>query len=82
MPKVVPNAAEIRRKELSARIQYQMVRSGYDNRRMAKMIGVSEKTFITKKLHEPDGFTVSEIWKMEKAFGCRLSEPLGAEAGV
>lgn len=82
MPKVKPSAAEIRRRELSARIQYQMARSGYDNRKMAKMIGISEKTFITKKLHEPDGFTISEIWNMEKAFGCKLSEPLGMEAGV
>lgn len=80
MPRVNLSAAEVRRKELSARIQYQMVLHGYDNRRMSKLIGVSEKTFITRKLHAPEEFTVSEIWSMEKVFGCRFSEPLKMEA--
>lgn len=82
MPRVSLSAAETRRKELSARIQYQMALRGYDNRRMAEMLGVSEKTFITRKLHAPEEFTVSEIWRMEKAFGCRISEPMKMEVGA
>ena len=76
MPRVTPIASEQRRRELSARIQYHMARKGYDNKKMAKLLGVSTKTFIDKKLHAPDEFSLSEIWIMEKAFGCKISEPL------
>lgn len=76
MPRVTPTASEQRRKELSARIQYHMARKGYDNEKMAKLLGISNRTFIKRKLHAPDEFSLLEIWMMEKAFGCKISDPL------
>ncbi len=82
MPKVKPSAAEERRTELSARIQYQMARRGYNNKKMAQLLGISESTFTNKKLHAPDEFTMSDVWNMEKIFGCKLSDPLKMEVGA
>lgn len=79
MPRVKPTASEKRRNELSARIRYHMSVRGYDNKTMAKHLGVSERTFTEKKIHCPDEFSVSEVWAMEKLFGCRLSEPISIE---
>lgn len=77
MPRIKPlSAAEEKRKELSARIQYFMALLNYNNKKMAELLGISERTFTERKLHSPDEFTVSELWKMERAFGCRLSDPL------
>lgn len=78
MPKVKLTAAEERRNKLSARIQYYMVSLGYDNRKMAKLLGICERTFCYKKLHAPDDFSLAEIWMMEKTFGCSISEPIKA----
>jgi hypothetical protein len=76
MPRVKLTPSEERRRCLSARIQYQMARTGFNNAKVAKVLGICEKTFIDKKLHAPDLFSLSEIWKMEKLFGCMLSEPI------
>lgn len=79
MPKVTQTTSEERRKELSARIQYHMARKGYDNKKMTKLLGLSEKTFIKRKLHSPDEFSLLEIWMMEKTFGCKISNPLSLQ---
>lgn len=76
MPRVKPTAAEERRKELSARIMYYMAVKGYNNKKMSQLLGISEKTFTTKKIHEPDEFSMAEIWQMEKIFGCSMSDPV------
>ena len=76
MPRVKPTASEERRKNLSARIQYHMAKLGYDNEKMASILGISERTFCSKKLHAPDTFSIAEMWQMEKVFGCSISEPI------
>ena len=82
MPRIKLTASEERRKELSARIQYQMARKGYNNEKMAQLLGISKETFYKKKLHAPDEFSVAEIWQMEKVFGCPITEPLSMEVRV
>ena len=77
MPRIKPlSAAQERQKELSARIVDLMYRRNFKNVAMAEYLGVSEKTFIDRKLHRPEEFSMGDIWKMEKLFGCKISEPL------
>ena len=77
MPRIKSlSAAQERQKELSARIVDLMNRRDLKNVAMAKHLGVSEKTFIDRKLHRPEEFSIGDIWKMEKLFGCKISEPL------
>lgn len=79
MPRVKlgqPSAAEKRRMEVGYRIADLMNRSKIDNEKMANLLGVSKKTFIDKKLHHPEDFTMAEIWVMEKAFDCEITQPL------
>lgn len=78
MPRIRPTPSENRRKKLTARIQYHMTRLGYDNKKMAKVLGVSEKTFYSKK-YSPDKFSLEDVWNMESAFGCKLSEPVSVD---
>lgn len=77
MPRIKPlSAAQERQNELSARIVDLMNRRKLKNNAMAEYLGVSEKTFIDRKLHRPEEFSMGDIWKMEKLFGCKISEPL------
>ena len=83
MPRVnigQPSLAEKRRQEVGYRVTDFMNRQNIDNHKMAKLLGVSVKTFINKKLHHPEDFTMEEIWIMENTFGCKISEPLCAKA--
>lgn len=77
MPRIKPlSAAQERQKELSARIIDLMYRRNLKNDAIAEHLGISEKTFIDRKLHRPEDFSIGDIWKMEKLFGCRISDPL------
>ena len=77
MPRIKPlSAAQERQKELSARIIDLMYRRNLKNDAIAEHLGISEKTFIDRKLHRPEDFSMGDIWKMEKLFGCRISDPL------
>lgn len=76
MPRVKPTEMEGRRQEITFRIEDLMRRYDYDNTYMAKILGISVKTFIGRKKHHPEEFSLKEIWLMEKAFRCKLSEPL------
>lgn len=83
MPRIKPlSAAQERQKELSARIVDLMFRRNLNNISMAEYLGVSEKTFIDRKLHRPEQFSMDDIWKMEKLFGCKLSEPLSRKEEI
>lgn len=74
--KVGETPAEKRRKEVGYRIEDEMRRGNYDNDRMAAQLGTCVKTFIDKKKHRPEDFTLAEIWRMEALFGCKITEPL------
>ena len=77
MPRINPLlAAQERQKELSARIVDLMFRRNLDNEAVANYLGISKRTFTERKLHSPELFSMDDIWKMEKLFGCKLSEPL------
>ena len=77
MPRIKPlSAAQERRNELSARIVDLMNRRKLNNEAMAEYLGICEWTFVRKKLHYPETFTMDDIWKMEKLFGCKISDPL------
>lgn len=76
------SAAQERQKELSARIVDLMNRRELKNNAMAEYLGVSEKTFIDRKLHRPEEFSMGDIWKMEKLFGCKISEPLSRKEEI
>ena len=83
MPRVrALSAAQERQNELSARIVDLMNRRKLKNVAMAEYLGVSEKTFIDRKLHRPEEFSMGDIWKMEKLFGCKISEPLSRKEEI
>ena len=83
MPRIKPlSAAQERQKELSARIVDLMYRRNLNNETMAKHLGMCKKSFIDRKLHYPEQFTMRDIWNMEKIFGCKLSEPLSRKEGT
>lgn len=70
------SAAQERQNELSARIVDLMNRRSLDNEAMAEYLGMCKRIFIKRKLHNPEEFSMEDIWNMEKLFGCKISEPL------
>lgn len=77
MPRVKSlSSAQERQEELSARIVDLMNRRKLDNDAMAEYLGMCRRVFIKRKLHSPEEFSMNDIWKMEKLFGCRMSDPL------
>ena len=76
------SAAQERQNELSARIVDLMNRQKLDNEAMAEYLGMCKRVFIQRKLHNPEDFRMDDIWKMEKLFGCKISEPLTRKEGT
>lgn len=75
MPKVKKTATEERNAEYRARLIYLMNVKEYDNAKLAKLLGISVSGLVAKKKNF-GLFRMEEIWAMEKAFHCPLSEPI------
>lgn len=78
MPRVkIGGTAQTKREDdLRYTIEDFMNRNNVSNSTMAKIIGCTEATFISKRKHRTGEFTISDIWKMEKYFGCSMTQPL------
>ena len=82
MPKVVMmSEAERRNIEISARIEKLMRFNRMDRGKLAKVLNVSRST-VDNMMRAPGTFLLSEIWTMEKYFGCCITEPLIEKGGV
>ena len=75
MPKLKQSEMELRQKEIKCRLSDLMLRTGYDNTQLSKLLGITVQTLCTRK-RRPETFTLREIWLIEKTTGCNFTIPL------
>lgn len=75
MPRIQKTESEKQQIELRARLNYLMQKNSYNNEKLAKLLRISVSSLIRKK-KDFGLFSFAQIQIMEKAFQCKMSEPL------